>query len=484
MMSACKLFLHLFLLIPLAIFSQSKDSIIIKSIYEEGLSNGKAYDNLKYLCVNMPARLSGSANAAKAVEWTAKRLKELGADTVYLQEVMVPHWVRGEKEIAIVSKKGIKENLSPEQIKDYKQAHSSLEDISINLDICALGGSMATESAGIKAEIIEVKSVDELKILGQEKIKGKIVFFNRAMDNKCFDAFDAYGGAMDQRLWGTAEAAKYGAVAVLVRSLNLSNDDYPHTGTLIYNDSVPRIPAAAISTNGANLLGSWLKGDPHLQLFMKMNCKTLADTLSYNVIAEIKGSKHPEEIIVFGGHLDSWDLSQGAHDDGAGCVQSMEVISLFKSLGIKPERTIRCVLFMNEENGAKGGKKYAETVIAKKENHIVAIESDAGGFSPRGFEVDGKDEITKTCLTKLELWQPLFEPYGVYYFTKGFGGVDIRGLKECNTALLGLRPDTQRYFEYHHALTDNIDAVNKRELELGATTMASLVYLFSKYGIK
>jgi hypothetical protein len=202
------------------------------------------------------------------------------------------------------------------------------------------------------------------------------------------------------------------------------------------------------------------------------------------VIAEIKGSKHPEEIIVFGGHLDSWDLSQGAHDDGAGCVQAMEVISLFKTLGIKPERTIRCVLFMNEENGAKGGKKYAEIAIENKENHIVAIESDAGGFSPRGFEVDGNYEIVNSCLKLLEKWKPLFVPYGVYSFSKGFGGVDIKGLKECNTALLGLRPDTQRYFDYHHALTDNIDAVNRRELELGATTIASMVYLFSKYGIK
>ena len=215
-----------------------------------------------------------------------------------------------------------------------------------------------------------------------------------------------------------------------------------------------------------------------------MNCQTLPDTLSYNVIAEIKGTKFPNEIIVVGGHLDSWDLSQGAQDDAAGCTQSMEVINLFKSLQIKPERTIRCVLFMNEENGAKGGKKYAEIAIKKNEKHIVAIESDAGGFSPRGFEVGGKDTIVTDCLKAINKWKPLFEPYGVYSFEKGFGGVDIRGLRENNAALIGLAPDSQRYFDYHHSPTDNIDAVNKRELELGAASIASLVYLFSKYGAK
>jgi hypothetical protein len=481
--SVVKKFLLLILsLSPFLLFSQSQDSIIIKSIFDEGLANGKAYDNLKYLCINSPARLSGSANAAKAVEWTAKRLEEMGADTVYLQEVMVPHWVRGEKEIAKVSQQKII-TLPPDHGGKYGESPVNIQDVEIELDICALGGSIATESAGIKAEIIEVKSLDELKQLGKEKIKGKIVFYNRCMEHKCYDAFTAYGGAIDQRLWGPAEAAKFGAIAVIIRSLNLSNDDYPHTGTLIYNDSIPKIPAAAISTNSANILSSRLKGNANLQLFLKMNCKTLPDTLSYNVIAEIKGSKYPDEIIVVGGHLDSWDLSQGAHDDGAGCVQSMEVISLFKSLNIQPERTIRCVLFMNEENGARGGKKYAETAIAKNENHIVAIESDAGGFSPRGFEVAGKEEIIVSCLNMLSNWKPLFEPYGVYFFTKGFGGVDIRGLKECNTALIGLSPDSQRYFDYHHAKTDNIDAVNKRELELGATSIASLVYLFDKYGL-
>lgn len=456
--------LHLiFVLLPYLLFSQSQDSSVIKSIFNEALQNGAAYDNLKHMCINMPARLSGSSNAAKAVEWTAQRLKEMGADTVYLQEVMVPHWVRGEKEVAKISGK---------------------KKVEIEIPVCALGGSVSTKPEGVWAEVIEVKTLDELKQMGLEKIKGKIIFFNRPMDPTCVSTFDAYGGAFDQRLRGPSEAARYGAVAVVIRSLNVSNDDYPHTGTLLYNDSLPKIPAAALSTNGADLLSSWLETDPHLQLFLKMNCKILADTISYNVIAEIKGAKYPEEIIAVGGHLDSWDLSQGAHDDGAGCVQSMEVIHLFNSLEIKPDRTIRCVLFMNEENGARGGKKYAELAIQKNENHIVAIESDAGGFSPRGFEVDGKDSIANTCLSMLMNWKPLFEPYGVYLFTRGFGGVDIRGLKETNTALLGLSPDCQRYFDFHHAATDNIDAVNKRELELGAASMASLIYMFSKYGVK
>ncbi len=457
-----KITLVILFIFPFSLFAQSQDSITIKSIFDEGMEHGKAYDNLNYLCVNIGPRLSGSSNAAKAVTWTAKRLKEMGADTVYLQEVMVPHWVRGEKEQAkIISKKD-----------------------ELAVPVCALGGSVATESAGIKAEIVEVKTLAELKQLGESKIKGKIVFFNRSMDPTCINTFDAYGGAFDQRFYGPSEAARYGAVAVVIRSLNLRNDDYPHTGTLFYNDSLPKIPAAALSTNGADLLSNWLKGDAHLQLYLKMSCKALADTLSYNVIAEIKGTKHPEEIIVVGGHLDSWDLAQGAQDDGAGCAQSMEVINLFKSIKIKPERTIRCVLFMNEENGAKGGKKYAEIAIAKNEKHIVAIESDAGGFSPRGFEVDGRDTVANVCLSKLAKWKPLFEPYGIYSFAKGGGGVDIRGLKENNAVLLGLVPDSQRYFDYHHSSADTIDAVNKRELELGAASIASLVYLFSKYGVQ
>lgn len=473
--------LHLiFTLLPVLLFSQSKDSTIIKSIFDESLTHGKAYNNLKHLCEKMPARLSGSANAAKAVEWTAQCLKEMGADTVYLQEVMVPHWVRGEKEEATVSTKAYKIPLSG----NYQDAKDPGSNVTTRFAVCALGGSVATESTGIKAEVVEVKNLDELKQLGESKIKGKIVFFNRPMDVSCISTFDAYGGAFDQRFFGPSEAARYGAVAVVIRSLNVSIDDYPHTGTLFYNDSLPKIPAAALSTNGADLLSGLLESDPHIKLFLKMNCKTLPDTISYNVIAEIKGAKYPEEIIAVGGHLDCWDLSQGAHDDGAGCVQSMEVIHLFKTLKIKPDRTIRCVLFMNEENGARGGKKYAEVAIAKNEKHIVAIESDAGGFSPRGFEVDGKDSIANACLNTLTNWKPLFEPYGVYLFTRGFGGVDIRGLKETNTALLGLSPDCQRYFDYHHAATDNIDAVNKRELELGAASMASLIYMFSKYGVK
>jgi hypothetical protein len=257
-------------------------------------------------------------------------------------------------------------------------------------------------------------------------------------------------------------------------------DDFPHTGAMSYGDTPvnQRIPAAAISTNGAEYLSSLLKLQPNLLFYFKQNCKTFDDVQSYNVIGEITGSTKPNEYMVVGGHLDSWDLADGAHDDGAGCVQSMEVLRLFKKVGYRPNHTIRVVLFMNEENGLRGGKKYAEEAKRKNETHRFALESDAGGFTPRGFTFDTDAANFK----KVQSWEGLFKPYLIHYFEKGYGGADIGPLKGNINVLAGLRPDSQRYFDYHHAANDTFDAVNKRELELGAATMASLVYLFDKYG--
>src|SRR5690606_8406076 len=239
-----------------------------------------------------------------------------------------------------------------------------------------------------------------------------------------------------------------------------------------------RIPSAAISTRHADLLSGMLKLDKNITFYFKQNCKQMPDVLSYNVIGEITGSQFPDEYILVGGHLDSWDLGDGAHDDGAGCVQSMEVLRLLKITGIKPKRSIRVVLFMNEENGLRGGKKYAEEARQKNEKHIFALESDAGGFTPRGFSFDCGD----AAFAKILDWTPLFKPYLIHYFEKGGSGADIGPLKDSGIVLAGLRPDSQRYFDHHHASTDTFDAVNKRELELGAATMTALVYLFDKYG--
>ncbi|MCF6295428.1 MAG: M20/M25/M40 family metallo-hydrolase [Flavobacteriaceae bacterium] len=448
----------LVVLITLPTFAQT-DAETIKKIYNASLSNGKSYEWLDYLSNQIGGRLSGSLNAERAVKWTKEELEKLGLDKVWLQPVMVPKWVRGMPEFAYIETEPGK---------------------TINVNICALGGSVATPVLGIKANVIEVHSIEELKILGKEKIEGKIVFFNRPMDETLINTFSAYGGSVDQRS-GAREAVKYGAIATIVRSMNLRLDDFPHTGAMNYGDTPinQRIPSAAISTNDAVLLSAMIKLDKNIKFYFKQNCKQLKDVLSYNVIGEITGSQFPNEYIVVGGHLDSWDLGDGAHDDGAGCMQSMDVLRLLKEIGIKPKRTIRVVLFMNEENGLRGGKKYAAEAKRKGENHIFALESDSGGFTPRGFSFDCSDENFNQVLG----WKSLFEPYLVHYFKKGGSGADIGPLKNESIVLAGLRPDSQRYFDYHHASTDTFDVINKRELELGAATMAALVYLYDKYGV-
>ena len=449
----------LFLFNSFLIFPQSQDEQKLKNIYNIALTNSKCYDWLDDLSNKIGSRLSGSVGAERAVLFTKSELEKLGLDRVYLQEVMVPKWVRGEKEIAY--------------FKVYNQK--------INVPICALGGSIATPKNGISAEVIEVKSIKALAELGIEKIKGKIVFFNRPMDNAQIEAFNAYSGAVDQRYAGAKEATKFGAVATIVRSMNLRSDDFPHTGAMSYGD-IPKeqyIPSAAISTNAAELLSKSLRSNPNLKFYFRQTCSKMDDVLSYNVVGEITGSEHPEKIMVVGGHLDSWDLADGSHDDGAGVVQSMEVLHIFKTLNYKPKSTIRVVLFMNEENGGHGGKKYEELSQKNKENHIFALESDSGGFSPRGFSMECND----ANFNKISAWKSLFEPYLIHSFEKGHSGSDIEPLKSMNIVKAGLKPDSQRYFDYHHAANDKFDAINKRELELGAATMTSLVYLIDFYGI-
>ena len=440
-------------------FSQNSDELKFKEIYKSALTNSKCYSWLDDLSNKIGARLSGSAGAQKGVEYTKAQLETLGLDKVYLQEVMVPKWVRGEKEVAY--------------ILDNKTKTT--------IPVCALGGSIATPKNGITAEVIEVHSIKEIVTLGVDKIKGKIVFFNRPMQPENIETFTSYGGCVDQRFGGAKEASKFGAVATIVRSMNMRLDDFPHTGAQSYGD-IPKenyIPTAAISTNGAELLSKSLKANPNLKFYLKQSCLQMEDVLSYNVIGEITGSEHPEKIMVVGGHLDSWDLADGSQDDGAGVVQSMEVLNIFKSIGYKPKNTIRAVLFMNEENGGRGGKKYEELSKSNNENHIFALESDSGGFSPRGFSFETDD----ANFAKIQTWKGLFEPYLIHSFTKGHTGSDIEPLTSSKIIKAGLHPDSQRYFDYHHAANDNFEAVNKRELELGAATMAALIYLIDQNGI-
>ncbi len=438
-----------------------QDSVQLRKLYDVSLMDGQSYEWLRALTKDVGPRLSGSDGAEKAVQWAKKELEAMELDSVWLQPVMVPKWTRGTPETAY-----------------FTTADSEKKEV----PICALGGSIATPVDGLIAPVVEVQGIEDLARYGKEQLQGKIVFYNRPMQPDLIETFRAYGHAVDQRGAGAMEAAKYGAVGVIVRSMNLRLDDFPHTGAMSYGDlpDDARIPAAAISTNGANLLSKTLKANPDTPFYYKMSCENHEDVQSYNVIGEITGSESPNEYMVVGGHLDSWDLGEGAQDDGAGVVQSMEVLRLLKATNYKPKHSIRTVLFMNEENGLRGGTKYAEVAEKKNQKHIFALESDSGGFAPRGFSF----EIDDANLEQVLSWKALFEPYLIHDFEKGHSGADIGPLAQEGIVLAGLRPDSQRYFDYHHAANDTFEVVNRRELELGAATMASLVYLFDTYGVK
>jgi carboxypeptidase Q len=443
------------LTLSLSGFSQDNDSTVIRKFFNEALGKGQSYEYLRQLTTQIGARLSGSEGAAKAVIWGKNLLESGGYDRVFLQDVIVPHWVRGKKEEGYILNGKLK----------------------TSVPLVALGGSIATPAKGITAEVIEVQSFQELRALGKEKCTGKIIFFNRPMDPTKINTFEAYGGAGDQRRSGANEASKMGAIGVIIRSLSSTENDFPHTGSMLYATGVPLIPAAALSTRAATLLSKTLKENPSLKFYFRQSCESLPDVPSHNVVAEIKGSEKPEEIIVVGGHLDSWDLAQGAHDDGTGIAQSLEVFRLFKTLGIRPKHTIRVVLFMNEENGNRGGIKYADLAKTNNEKHIFAMESDEGGFTPRGFGIQGG---SPEILAKIQAFHNLLSPYGLNEIDKGSGGVDIGPLAPQGTVLVGFKPDPQRYFEYHHTANDRFENVNQRELEMGAASMAAMIYLIDK----
>lgn len=451
-----KRFLGVLFLIPTLVFSQDH-SETIKQIYDEALTNGKVYEDLRVLCKEIGNRLSGSPEAAAAVEYTRQLMESYDFDTVYLQPVMVPHWVRGKKEVvrAIDSNK-----------------HGTFE-----MNALALGNSVGTGPEGVLSEVIEVSGIDEVNELGK-KVEGKIVFYNGEMDPTIINTFGAYGGAVVQRSSGASEAAKYGAKAIIIRSVTNRQDDIPHTGSLRYKALINQIPAVAISTNDADKLSQILE-EQKLKVYIETHCQQLPDVLSYNVIGELRGSEFPEEIIAVGGHLDSWDVGEGAHDDGSGCMQSIEAIRLFKALGIKPKRTLRAVMWMNEENGLRGGREYAKVAKEKGENHIAALESDSGGFQPIGFSTSGSDEQRE----KIKKWRDYFLPYRVWDFDQNGGGADIGPLRSQGTLLIGLRPSTQRYFIYHHTPADVFEAVDRRELELGAASMSAMIYLLDQEGL-
>ncbi len=431
----------------------------VSAIFENALNSKVAYENLRILCETTEGRISGSPAAAAAVEFTRQIMENMDIDSVYLQEMMVPNWKREGPEVArIIS------------------AELGNQDI----NVLALGLSVGTGPQGLSAEIVEILTLDELEHHGRKGLENKIVFFNRPVDQSHYNTFEGYSGAVDQRFHGPAMAAEYGAAAAVIRSITTADHDYPHTGVTRFREDGKNIPALAVSPHGADILETWLKADPELKLFLRSNANQLPDVVSYNVIGEIRGSVYPDQIITVGGHLDAWDNSQGAHDDGAGCMQSVDVLRIFLELGIQPKRTIRAVMFMDEEISQRGGRKYAEEANRKNEKHYFAIESDRGAFTPRGFSIDASDER----IADIRELKSYFEPYGIHGIFKGSSGVDISFLRNYyDMPLAGLVTDSQRYFDLHHSANDTFDMINRREMQLGSAAMASLIYLLDHLDI-
>lgn len=444
---------------PAAEPAPTPEAAMLRRIFSESLSHGQAYENLRALTAAHPGRLAGSKSLEGAVLWSQKTLATLGLDRVFTQDVMVPHWERG----------------APESVRLLPSSGAATP-----LAALALGNSVATPAAGITAEIIEVKSLAELETLGREKIAGKIVFFNRPMDPTFVSAGRGYGAAGDQRGRGPVTAAKFGAVAALTRSLTHAQNDLPHTGATTHLPDAVNIPACALSTIAADRLGAALATDPKLRVQIKTHTSWHPDALSHNVIGEIRGSEFPDQIIVVGGHLDSWDIAPGAHDDGAGIVQAIEVLRIFKALGLRPRHTLRAVLFTNEENGLRGATAYADLARKAGEKHLLALESDNGGFQPRGFQLASSQF---DAVARASRWNDLLRPFGLLTLVPGRGGADVAPLYVLGATTGEILPESQRYFDLHHTTADSIDQVNPRELHLGAASLAALIWLIDTQGL-
>jgi len=435
----------------------AKYTIVAEQIVSSALSERKGYEMLRNLCRIGP-RLSGSKNSFLAINWAKNKMNELGFDTVWLQPVIVPHWERGNIQEAVVL------NFENKPLR--------------RLNILALGGSIGTTSKGLIANVIEVSSFEELKER-KEEVQGKIVFFSRPIDQAILNTFTGYGGAARQRVYGAIEAAKYGGVGVIVRSLTTQYDNVPHTGSMHYADSLPKIPAASVGYLDADFLSEVLKGDPNIKIKLTLDCVTLPNVQSYNVIGEIKGKEYPDEVILVGGHIDSWDVGDGAHDDGAGCIQSIEALDLFIRLNIKLKRTLRTVLFISEETGLTGAKVYGEFADSSIQTHLAAIESDRGAFTPLGFSA-ATDSIE--LIDILNSWLPILKLAGINWVRKGSSGADISKIKNAKL-LMQYVPDSQRYFDLHHSPNDIFEEVHPREFELGSAAIAIMVYLLSEEGL-
>ena len=431
------------------------DSLMIANFYKQSLEDYLNYTDLHYLCKSIGGRLAGTENSLKAVNWLEKTLKSIPVDTVYLQECFVRQWIRGNKEVCYVE--------------------TSVGRVELNCS--ALGTSVGTGDNGIKGKIVIINSLDEIKNSNPDKYRGKIIFFNKQAEQTFINTYQSYGSSVNQRVWGAIEAAKVGAIGVIIRSISTSKDYFPHTGIMRYVDSLPHLPAIAISTLDADFLYDTFMKDSNITVFYKTDCYEVERVPSYNVIAEIRGYEKPDEIILVSAHLDSWDIGEGANDDGAGIIHGLGTLRLLKNSSYKPKHTIRFVGFMDEEIAQSGARKYAQMIKEKDEKHIVAIESDEGGFLPLGFSCDVSDAQFQV----LQEWKKLLETYGLYVLQKGGGGVDISFLKNYGVPQIGLITNSQRYFDYHHSPNDIFENINRRELQLGTAAITSLIYLIDRF---
>jgi hypothetical protein len=430
----------------------------VDRIREAGLSGERAHRILTRICSVGP-RLTGSPGAAAAVDESLKLMEEMGLQDVHSEPVEVGRWVRGEPAEAVLLASGTR--------------------AAMPLAVCALGGSVGTPAGGLTAPVVEVRSLADAAALGRAA-EGKILFFNRPMDRRLTEPFAAYGGAADQRVAGASAAARVGAVAVLVRSLTFREDLHPHTGMLKYDADAPRIPAAAVATLDADRLSEVLKKEKDVVVSLKLDGRDMGRTVSANVVGEITGSALPDEIVLLGGHLDSWDLGVGAHDDAAGCAAALEALALLRDLGLRPKRTVRAVFFMDEEFGGTGGRAYADSPLRKGERHILAAESDRGAFVPIGLAIGGADGRARE---KAAVFHELLKPFGIAFIGPGGGGVDVAPLIARGAVPAAVLPASQAYFDVHHSALDTVASVHPRELELQAVVLAVLAYILAQEGI-
>src|SRR6266545_3803364 len=428
----------------------------LKRLQQAALSSDYAYKQVAHLANNIGPRLSGSAQAAKSVQYIASELKALGCE-VQLERVMVPHWVRGEETAALVQFPGQADNTTQKIV------------------LCALGGSVATPADGITAELITVKNFDELKLLSRDKVAGKIVLFNYPFDKQMAAegrGGEAYGEAVVYRADGPSAAARQGAVACLIRSVGGADYRLPHTGQTDYVSDAPKIPAGAVTAEDADLIADLVRQGP-VKMKLLLTPQTLPDVESANVIADIKGSEHPEQVIVVSGHLDSWDLGTGAIDDGAGVAVSMEAANLVQKLHLKPKRTIRVIAWMNEENGLAGSKQYAKDHEKEWMNHFAAMETDGGADHPLGINIKGKPEVKKT-----------FAPVAAILQASGAGmlnlvehcGADIGPMEKAGVPAFSPIQDSRFYFNYHHTAADTLDKIVPKELAENSAVVAVAAY--------